>query len=67
VALRLIYLILTELLEWMVLHARSDTTKEIEILVLRHQLAVLRRPSEQELGRIGRAAPAGSALGVSIR
>ena len=27
----------------MVLHARSDTTKEIEILVLRHQLAVLHR------------------------
>jgi putative transposase len=27
----------------MVLHARSDTAKEIEILVLRHQLAVLQR------------------------
>src|SRR5689334_2358745 len=32
-----------KLLSWMVLHARSDTTNEIEILVLRHQLAVLRR------------------------
>jgi putative transposase len=28
---------------WIVLRTRSDTTKEIEILVLRHQLAMLRR------------------------
>jgi putative transposase len=27
----------------MMLHARSDTTNEIEILVLRHQLAILQR------------------------
>jgi putative transposase len=33
----------TKLLSWMALCARSDTTKEIEILVLRHQLAVLQR------------------------
>ena len=33
----------TKLLGWMVLRARSDTAKEIEILVLRHQLAVLQR------------------------
>ena len=32
-----------KLLSWMVLHARSGTANEIEILVLRHQLAVLRR------------------------
>ena len=42
-ALRLTYLIFSKLLSWMVLRTRSDTTKEIEILVLRHQLAVLHR------------------------
>ena len=34
---------LAKLLHWMVLHARSDTAKEIEILVLRRQLAALHR------------------------
>ena len=42
-ALRLIYRMFSKLLGWIVLHTRSDTSKEIEILVLRHQLAVLRR------------------------
>jgi hypothetical protein len=43
VALQLIYLVLSKLVSWMVLCTRSDTTKEIEIVVLRHQLAVLQR------------------------
>ena len=42
-ALQLIYLVFSKLVSWMVLRTRSDTAKEIEILVLRHQLAVLRR------------------------
>src|SRR5207344_2449323 len=43
VTLRLIYQMFSTLLGWIVLRTRSDTTKEIEILVLRHQLAVLQR------------------------
>jgi hypothetical protein len=43
VAVKLIYQMFAKLLSWMVLHARSDTANEIEILVLRHQLAVLHR------------------------
>ena len=42
-ALRLIYQIFSKLLGWIVLRTRSDTTKDLEILVLRHQLAVLQR------------------------
>ena len=42
-AVKLIYQMFAKLLSWMVLHARSDTANEIEILVLRHQLAVLQR------------------------
>jgi putative transposase len=45
VALQLIYLVFSKLVSWMVLRTRSDTAKEIEILVLRHQLAVLQRRS----------------------
>jgi transposase len=43
VAVKLIYEMFTKLLSWIALHARSDTPNEIEILVLRHQLAVLQR------------------------
>jgi hypothetical protein len=43
VALGLIYQMFFKLLGWLVLRARSDTSKDIEILVLRHQLAVVQR------------------------
>ena len=43
-AFRLAYLILTRVLSWLALLARSDAAKDAEILVLRHEVTVLRRP-----------------------
>ncbi|WP_306324233.1 MULTISPECIES: integrase [unclassified Streptomyces] len=42
-ALRLLYLIFVRLLDGLVLLGRSGRAKEIEILALRHEVAVLRR------------------------
>jgi putative transposase len=42
-ALGLVYQALVRVLSWLVLLARSDTAKDIEILVLRQEVAVLRR------------------------
>ncbi|GGL59517.1 integrase core domain-containing protein [Planomonospora parontospora] len=42
-ALQLLYLIFLWLSGWLMLLVRSDASKDVEILVLRHQLAVLRR------------------------
>ncbi|MFF1692265.1 integrase core domain-containing protein [Streptomyces sp. NPDC058257] len=42
-ALRLLYLAFLKVLGWVALLARSEAAKNAEILVLRHQLAVLRR------------------------
>jgi transposase len=40
---KLVYLILCRSIQLLALLARSDATKDLELLVLRHQLAVLRR------------------------
>lgn len=42
-ALALIYRMFATLVSWMVLRGRPGRAKEIEILVLRHQLAILQR------------------------
>jgi len=43
VLVRLTYRSLTTLLSWLALSARSSASKDAEILILRHEVAVLRR------------------------
>ena len=46
-ALRLLYLIFPRLLDSLTLLSRASASKNIELLVLRHQIAVLRRTNPQ--------------------
>ena len=62
VLVRLIYRSLTTLLLWLALSARSSASKDAEILILRHEVAVLRRgnprPRISWADRVLLAAPA---------
>ena len=56
VLIRLVYLFTVRVLGWLALLLRSDTAKDAEILVLRHEVAVLRGRSRAR-GRTGLTVP----------
>jgi putative transposase len=67
VAFRLAYLVLVRVLSWLALLARSNAAKDVEILTLRHEVAVLRRTNSRPaltwldravLSALGRLLPA---------
>ena len=43
VSLRFLYLIFSQLLSWLTLLPRASSYKDVELLVLRHEVAILRR------------------------
>ena len=58
-SLRLLYLIFSRLCSWLVLLGRSSASQDAELLVRRHEVAVLRRayPRPGWTGPTGRSSP----------
>ena len=58
-SLRLLYLIFWQVLGLVLLMGRTSTTKDVELLVLRHEVAVLAAPTRDHAwtGRTGPCSP----------
>ena len=58
-SLRLLYLIFLRLLNLLVLFGRSSASKDVELLVLRHEVALLRRTNRSLAwtGQIAQSSP----------
>ena len=54
---RLLYLIFIRLLGFLTLVSRASSSKDIEILILRHEVAVLRRNPTRDLAWTGPTEP----------
>jgi putative transposase len=53
VSLRLLYLFMIQVFGWQVLLGRSETSKDAEIMILRHEVALLRRQVTRRPSRTG--------------